>query len=201
MGKGITGPQSSIRIGKLYTEFIQVTVHKCTNLPEEESTGQTALAERIATGKGVDAAVLVAAVEGSWKQDIAILEKQQYHDGVVELTGAAHLVRTPTAWANVDERQSKMSGRQFGRKASPYHIPASFGKGGSQAIWPNAEPMYLYVQDPATVRLVFTILDDDRIGGGTPIGSTYKRLTSLIPQASWTTETLMNNLNPATWMS
>ena len=172
---------------QLYKGVVEISVEKCTRLPDDDSG-----AERLLTGEGVDACVLVAAIEGSWEEDVKLLEKEQYHEGVLDLSGAAHVGRTSTAWANVDEKKSLQSKRQRG-KASPYHIPGGWGRGG-QAIWPEEEPFYLYVQDPATVRLVLTVLDDDRVGSGSPIGSTYKRLSELIPQAALSSEDLIKSM-------
>lgn len=163
----------------LYKGLVEITPIKCIGLPDQVEGGGGA--EEIVTGKGVDAAILVAAIEGSWKDDVQLLEKTEYNQGVLDLTGAAHVGRSATAWANVDEKMSNLAKRQRGR-ASPYHIPATWGKGG-QAVWPEPEPFYLYLQDPATVRLVFSILDDNRMGEGTVVGSTHKRLVELIPQA------------------
>lgn len=172
----------------LYKGLLEVTPIRCTGLPEDD--GGTA--EQWVSGKGVDAAILVAAIEGTWKEDVTLLEREQYNQGVLDLTGAAHVGRSATAWANVDERQSRVSQRQRGR-ALPYHIPASWGKGG-EAVWPDPEPFYLYLQDPASVRLVFTILDDNKIGDGEAVGSTHKRLVELIPQAKLSPEQVIDEL-------
>lgn len=172
---------------QLYKGVVEISVQKCTNLPQDESG-----AERMLTGEGADACVLVAAIEGSWEEDVKLLEKEQYHEGVLDLSGAAHVGRTSTAWANVDEKKSQLAKKQRG-KASPYHIKGGWGRGG-EAVWPEDEPFYLYVQDPANVRLVLTVLDDDSIGGGKPIGSTYKRLTDLIPQAALSPEDLFKSM-------
>lgn len=208
----------------LYSGLVQVVLHKITDLPSRPE--QENMAEQIVTGSGIDACLLVAIVEGSWKEDIERIEKEPYHEGVLDLTGAAHVGRSSTAWSNVDQRASQMAYRQRGM-ASPYHIPATWGK-GAQAIWPDpildpipsnknngsnnskttgikdnqkttsttkkgsntgdgmirSNSFYLYVQDPATARIVFTVADDNRIGDVLPIGSTYKRLTNLIPRAA-----------------
>ena len=71
---------------QLYKGVVEIAVQKCTGLPEEESG-----AERLLTGKGADACVLVAAVEGSWEEDVKLLEKEQFHEGVLDLSGAAHV--------------------------------------------------------------------------------------------------------------
>ena len=42
-------------------------------------------------------------------------------------------------------------------------------------------PFYLYVQDPRSARLVFTLFDEDVVGGGTSIGSAHRKLVELIP--------------------
>ena len=136
--------------------------------------------------------MLAAAVEGSWKEDIQILEKQIYHEGVLDLSGSAHVVRTSTAWANIDEKQSEATKKRRGW-AAPYHIRSTWGKGG-QAVWPDGIPQFIYVQDPATVRLVFTVMDADRIGEGSAIGSTYKQLSSLVPEAGLTQEQIIEAL-------
>lgn len=41
----------------------------------------------------------------------------------------------------------------------------------------------MYVQDPTTARLVFTIFDEDVVGSGQPISSAHKKLVDLIPSA------------------
>ena len=186
----------------LYQGLVKVKVKKILDLPSNPD-GDNA-AEQIVTGKGVDACLLVAVLEGHWQEDIDLLEKEQYHDGVLGLTGAAHLGRSSTAWSNVDERASQQSIKQRG-EAKPYHIPATWGKGGI-AVWPEApqdkkqvkesaspqkgpvtnrsNQFFLYVQDPSTARLVFTVADDNRVGGLVGVGSTHKRLTSLIPKAA-----------------
>ncbi|KAL7580261.1 hypothetical protein ACA910_012997 [Epithemia clementina (nom. ined.)] len=172
---------------QLYQGIVEVIVKRVTGLPDDENG-----MERMVSGKGVDAAVLAAAVEGSWTEDIRVLEQEIYHEGVLDLSGAAHVVRTSTAWANIDEKQSLATKKRRGR-AAPYHIPSSWGKGG-QAVWPEENPLYIYVQDPSTVRLVFTVMDENRIGEGVPIGSTYRMLSKLIPEASLSQEELIESL-------
>jgi len=173
---------------QLYKGIVEVVVHKVTGLPD----GNDNAVEKLVTGDGVDARVYTAAVEGSWKEDVNILEKEQFHEGVFDLSGAAHVVSTSTAWANIDETKSKAAKNQRGW-AAPYHVKGSWGK-KPQAIWPEENPLFIYVQDPATVRLIFTVLDDDRIGRGTPIGSTFTKLSTLIPQAKLTKEKLIESL-------
>ncbi|GAX29096.1 hypothetical protein FisN_7Hh308 [Fistulifera solaris] len=200
----------------LYQGLVKVKVKKILDLPSSPD-GDNA-AEQIVTGKGVDACLLVAVLEGHWKEDIDLLEKEQYHDGVLGLTGAAHVGRTSTAWSNVDERASQQSLKQRG-EPKPYHIPATWGKGGI-AVWPEAPPQdrkqvkesdspkkgritnrsnqfFLYVQDPSTARLVFTVADDNRVGGLVGVGSTHKRLTSLIPKAANAPEQWMDEWKKA----
>jgi hypothetical protein len=190
----------------LYTGLLQVTVQKITDLPKEGENDNAA--EQVLTGWGIDACLLVAVLEGSWKDDVALLEKEQFHEGVLELTGAAHVGRSRTAWSNVDEKASQGALRRG--DAKPYHVPASWGKGG-QAIWPeqplkdatlvdkknnplqHSNSFYLYVQDPATARLVFTVGDDNRIGEMSAIGSTYERLAKLIPRAANSPERWMED--------
>ncbi len=200
----------------LYQGLVKVKVKKILDLPSSPD-GDNA-AEQIVTGKGVDACLLVAVLEGHWKEDIDLLEKEQYHDGVLGLTGAAHVGRTSTAWSNVDERASQQSLKQRG-EPKPYHIPATWGKGGI-AVWPEApaqdrkqvkesespkkgpitnrsNQFFLYVQDPSTARLVFTVADDNRVGGLVGVGSTHKRLTSLIPKATNAPEQWMDEWKKA----
>ena len=189
--KGSTGLQvafvSNAFTRQLYQGLVEITVERCTGLPDDDNA-----AEKLLTGSGVDACVLVAAVEGSWKEDIDLLEKKQYHDGIQGLSGAAHVVRSSTAWANVNEQKSKNSKKMNG-KALPYHVPGGFGRGG-QAVWPEPEPFYLYVQDPANARLVFTVMDEDSIGEGSPVGSTWRKLSDLIPQAGLSREQTLREL-------
>ena len=165
---------------QLYKGLIEVTVQRITGLPENEAGA----AERFLKGKGVDACLLVAVLEGQWKEDVEILQKQQYHTGVLDLLGAAHVSRSSTCWSSVDKNKAKANKAKHG-KALPYHIPATWGKGG-EAVWPEDErPFYLYVHDPAAARLVFTVFDEGRgIVAGSAVGSTYKQLKSLIPQAA-----------------
>ena len=172
---------------QLYKGLVEVTVLKCTGLPEDDSA-----TERFLSGSGVDACLLVAALEGSWKEDVQLLEKEQYHEGVLDLTGAAHVGRSSVAWAHTTEKKSQLNKRQRG-VALPYHIPAGWGKGG-QAVWPEPEPFYLYVQNPATARLIFTVFDADKVGIGKAVGSTHKRLAELIPQARLTFQQLVTDL-------
>lgn len=163
----------------LYKGIIQVTPKRVTGLPDESST-----VEGLATGGGSDAYITVAAIEGQWQEDINLLEKQQYHEGIRDLSGAAHVGRSSTAWANINENYSNAQKRK-GKKAPAYHIKSSWGKDG-QAVWTDdEEPFYLYVQDPTNVRLVFTVMDDDVVGEGKAIGSAHKKLTELIPEAKF----------------
>ena len=173
---------SSAFTRNVYKGLLEVTPIRCIDLPNVDQNA----VEQIVTGKGIDTCVLVAALEGSWKEDIEFLKREEFNEGVLDLTGAAHVGRSKTAWANINEAKSKDAKRRTG-KASPYSVPSGWGK-GAQAVWPEEEPFYLYLQDPATVRLVFTILDADRIGEGTPVGSVYKELAELIPQARLTPE-------------
>jgi hypothetical protein len=173
----------------LYKGLVEITPIRCIGLPEEVEGGGGA--EALVTGKGVDAAILVAVIEGRWKQDVELLESE-YHQGVLDLTGAAHVGRSSTAWSNVDQRISEGMKHRYG-KASPYHIPAGWGKGG-RAVWPEPEPFYLYLQDPSTARLVISILDDNKIGQGSIVGSAHRRLADLIPQARLSPENAVAEL-------
>lgn len=172
----------------LYKGLLQIQPVRAIGLPDEEDT-----LESITTGGGTDAYLTVAALEGQWKEDIKMLEKEMYHQGVRDLSGAAHVGRSSTAWSNVDEKKSQMSKKAHG-KASAYHIPSGWGRDG-QAVWTEDEqPFYLYVQDPSTVRLVFSIMDDDLVGDGDVIGSAHKRLSDLIPQAKLSQQELIEEL-------
>ena len=126
------------------------------------------------TGGGVDAYLLVAVAEGKWKEDLDIIEKEKFNDGVLNLKGCAHVGRSSTAWSNVDQKKAKRQ-KTRGEGSGSYHIKSSWGKGG-QAVWEDDDPFYLYVQDPKEARLVFTVMDDDIVGAGSPIGSTSRRL-------------------------
>jgi C2 domain len=160
----------------LYKGLVEVTPIQIVDLPDEEDT-----AEGLMSGGGTDAYLLVAAIEGQWKEDIKKLQTHTYHDGVLGLMGAAHVGKSRTAWSNVNIHKSKAIARKTGA-AIPYHVPSTWGKGG-QAVFPDEPPFYLYVQDPKSVRLVFTVMDADVIGGDDPIGSAHIRLSDLIPFA------------------
>ena len=129
-----------------------------TDLPDEDDA-----AESLLTGKGVDAALLVSVVEGAWTEDVQKLEKEMFHNGVLDLAGCAHVGRSSTAWGNINQQQAassmnkKEEEKTGTRSSGAYHIPSSWGKGGT-AVWENESPFYLYVQDPQTARLVFTYL-------------------------------------------
>jgi Lipase (class 3) len=172
----------------LYKGFLELQVQQIYDLPDDDNT-----AESIVTGGGVDAYLLVAAVEGQWKEDVIMLEKEAYHEGVLGLQGAAHVGRSRTAWANINENQSKATKRKAG-VAVPYHIRSTWGKGGQAVFTDDEPPFYLYIQDPATSRLVFTVMDDDVIGDGSPIGSAHVRLTKLIPDAKLVGTELLDKL-------
>lgn len=171
----------------LYKGLVEIKVEKITDLPDDDNG-----AESLLTGGGVDAYLLVAAIEGQWTEDVRLIEKEAYNDGVVGLVGAAHVGRSRTAWANVNENKSKNAKRKDGQ-ALAYHIKSSWGSGG-QAIFDDEPSFYLYVQEPAKVRLVFTVMDDDIVGDGDPVGSAHRKLTELIPTAAFTGKTLIDKL-------
>jgi hypothetical protein len=173
---------------QIYKGLVEIAVERITGLPDDESA-----TERLLSGNGVDACLLVAALEGSWKEDVNMLEQEQFHEGVIELSGAAHVGRSSTAWANVDEKRSQQNKKKNGA-ALPYHIKASWGSNGGTAVWPEPEPFYLYLQDPATARLVFTVLDADKLAFGTAVGSTFKKLKELIPVAALAPADLVEHL-------
>jgi hypothetical protein len=60
----------------LYSGIIEVTPLKATDLPDEDDA-----AESVMTGGGIDATLLVSVVEGAWKEDVEMLEKEQFHNG------------------------------------------------------------------------------------------------------------------------
>ena len=160
----------------LYRGIVEVTPIRATDLPDEDDA-----AESLLTGKGVDAALLVSVVEGAWTEDVQKLEKEMFHNGVLDLAGCAHVGRSSTAWGNINQQQAASSMNKTGTRSSgAYHIPSSWGKGGT-AVWENEPPFYLYVQDPQTARLVFTLFDEDIIGGGHSIGSAHGKLVDLLP--------------------
>jgi len=180
---------SSSYTRNLYSGIVEVTPIKATGLPDEEAGA----VEGVMTGGGCDACLLVAAIEGQWKEDVALLEKEMYNEGILDLTGSAHIGRSSTIWSNVDKNAAEKYYRKK-QKGKGYHIRSGWGKGG-QAIWPNDEnPFYLYVQDPSSVRLVFTILDDAVVGDGDPVGSTYKKLSDLIPSTKLSQKELIEQL-------
>ena len=174
---------SSAFTKNLYEGMVEITPLKCTGLPDEDNNMEAAL-----SGGGVDACIMVAAVEGQWKEDIELL-KQGFHEGIMDLSGAAHVGRSSTAWSNVNINKSKSEKRKTG-KAPAYHIPKTWGKDG-EAVWPEEEPFYIYVQDPEKVKLLFTLFDDDVIGGGSPLGSTYISLAEVLPQVKASQTDLM----------
>ncbi|KAL7540939.1 hypothetical protein ACHAXR_010488 [Thalassiosira sp. AJA248-18] len=159
----------------LYKGILEITPLRASDLPDEDDAKESLL-----TGGGVDATLLVSVVEGAWTEDVKKLEKEQFHDGVLDLAGCAHVGRSSTAWGNVDEKKAKKNKAKGGSGA--YHIKSSWGKGG-QAVWEDDPPFYLYVQDPKTARMVFTLFDEDVVGGGQPIGSAHRKLVELLPNA------------------
>jgi hypothetical protein len=163
----------------LYRGMVEITPIEATDLPEEDST-----VESVATGNGVDVCIMCAVLEGKlWKDDIKLLDNDSNHNGIFSLSGAAHVGRSRTAWANINENKSNASKRKTG-DALPYHIPKSFMKSG-KSVWTKDErPYYMYVQDPANVRLVFTLYDDDIVGSGSVISSTSISLKELLPKVN-----------------
>jgi Lipase (class 3) len=200
----------------IYQGLIELTVRKITHLPSTSENDSTA--ERMVSGDGIDAYVLAAIIEGQWTDDIQTIENQQFFNGILDLTGAAHVSRTSTCWSSVTKDKALASFRKNG-VLLPYHVPAPsifdlIGKKeeniGAQAIWHEDKistepPIYLYVQDPANARLTLSVMDDDRISltskidsatsiTGQPIGSSCKKLKELIPQAGWTQATFIQEM-------
>lgn len=170
----------------LYKGMLEVTPLRCSGLPDEDDG-----LESLMSGGGVDASIMVAVVEGNWKEDIELLKKE-YHEGILDLTGAAHIGKSSTAWSNVDESKSMLAKKKTG-KALPYHVKKSWGKDAA-AVWPEDDPFYLYIQDPANAQLLFTLFDDDVIGEGSAIGSTYVPLATVVPQVSYTQDDIIAEL-------
>jgi len=166
----------------IYKGLLQIQPIKCTDLPDEDDS-----TEKLITGSGKDAYVLVAVAEGKWKEDIELIEKSKFNNGVLDLQGCAHVGRSSTAWSNVNEKKAQQMMKNVKKVEEgymgAYHIPSSWGKGG-QAIWENDTPFYLYVQDPKDARVVFTVMDDDIVGKGDPIGSTSRKLFDILPAAN-----------------
>ncbi len=164
----------------MYKALLKIKPIKCTDLPDEDDT-----AEGMLTGGGSDAYLLVAVAEGKWDEDIQVIEKEKYNDGVLSLQGCAHVGRSSTAWSNVNENKARaeLKKGKEGKDVGAYHVKSGWGKGG-QAIWEDAnDEFYLYVQDPKNARLVFTVMDDDVVGSGSPIGSTSRKLVDVLPAA------------------
>ena len=170
----------------LYQGLVEVTPIQCAGLPEEDDNVEAAL-----TGRGVDAALLVAAVEGQWDEDIKLLN-EQYHEGIMDLSGATHVGRSRTAWSNVNEKKSQAEKKKTG-KALPYHVKKGWGRDAS-AVWEDEEPFYLYIQDPANARLVFTLFDDDVVGSGSAIGSVNTPLSKLLPQVGYSQDKVVQQI-------
>jgi hypothetical protein len=93
--------QSTAFTRSIYKGLLQIQPIKCSDLPDEDNS-----AEGLMTGSGVDAYLLVAVAEGKWKEDIDIIEKEKYNDGVLALQGCAHVGRSSTAWSNIDEKKA-----------------------------------------------------------------------------------------------
>ena len=166
--------QSQAFTRSLYRGLVEVTPIRCTDLPDEDDK-----AEELLSGKGVDASLLVAVAEGKWKEDVQIIEKERHHDGVYQLKGCAHVGQSTTAWSNINENKGKANAKKG--LSGAYYIPSSWGKGGT-AVWTETEPsFYLYVQEPETARLVFTVMDDDVVGDGSAVGSTSRKLSQIFP--------------------
>ena len=121
----------------LYKGLVEVTPTKCTGLPEDDDN-----MEKLVSGGGVDACIMVAAIEGQWKEDIDLL-KQEYHEGILDLTGAAHIGRSTTAWANVNENKSNAAKKKTGKGArKDVRQPRE-----TRACQTNARPHPNYVED------------------------------------------------------
>ena len=170
----------------IYKGLVEVTPIECAGLPSEDDT-----VESVMTGNGVDAALLVALVEGQYEEDMKLL-KEQYHEGVLDLSGATHVARSRTAWSNVDKRKSEAEKRKTG-KALPYHIPKSWGKDAA-AVWEDEDPLYIYIQEPKNAKIVFTLFDDDVVGQGGAIGSVNLPLQKVLPQVAYSQDEIVQKM-------
>lgn len=78
---------SSSYTRSLYSGIVEVTPLKATDLPDEDDA-----AESVMTGGGVDATLLVSVVEGAWKEDVQMLEKEQFHNGYVSCSNCIEAI-------------------------------------------------------------------------------------------------------------
>ena len=178
--------QSASFTRSLYRGIVEVTPKNVTDLPDESDN-----VEGVLSGSGVDPYVLVAVVEGEWKEDIQKLS-DRFSSGVQELQGSAHVGRGRTAWSNVNENQARSNvkknrgaaySKPGGNYSTGYYIPSTWGRGG-QAIWLEEPPLYLYVREPEKARMVFTVMDEDVVAEDDVIGSVSMKLTELFPTAA-----------------
>lgn len=171
--------QSDAFARSLYNGLLEITAIRADDLPDEDDT-----AEALVSGGGVDAYLTVAVVEGHVETDVRLLDEERHHAGVRDLRGSAHAGRSTTAWSNVDRKEAAKRAARGGDAA--YHVPSTWTKGGA-AVWEDDPPFYLYVQNPADARLVFTVADDDVLavgegdGNDDVIGSASRKLTELLP--------------------
>jgi hypothetical protein len=169
-----------------YQGLVEITPLSCQGLPDEDDG-----LESLMTGGGVDACVMVAAVEGKWEEDIELLN-QEYHEGILDLSGATHIGKSSTAWANVDEKKSMREKKKSG-KQPPYHVRKSWGKDAS-AVWPEPSPFYLYIQKPSEARLLFSLCDDNVMSQPKPLYSTHVPLSKLLPQVRYSQDEIVTKL-------
>eukprot|EP00591_Stephanopyxis_turris_P008345 CAMPEP_0195510144 /NCGR_PEP_ID=MMETSP0794_2-20130614/2883_1 /TAXON_ID=515487 /ORGANISM="Stephanopyxis turris, Strain CCMP 815" /LENGTH=820 /DNA_ID=CAMNT_0040637519 /DNA_START=32 /DNA_END=2497 /DNA_ORIENTATION=- len=161
----------------LYKGIVEVTPLNATDLPDEEDN-----AEKLVTGGGVDAYLLVAVAEGKMLEDLKTVEKTEFSEGVIGLQDSSHMGRSSTAWSNVDEKEGALRAKKgYG---GAYHIKSSWGKGG-KAIWKDEPPFYLYVSDPPTARLVCTVMDEEKVGEDQVVGSFATKLSYFAPLARY----------------
>jgi len=167
--------QSDSYTRALYSGLLEVKPLRVVDLPDQD--GAT---EGVLSGSGVDAYLLVAIAEGNVKQDLAKL-KESYNSGVLDLTGSAHAGRSETAWSNV-QKDVALQNKKKGKSGS-YHVKSSWTVGG-KGVWEEDPPFYLYISKPQDARVVFTVMDDNVVGENIIIGSTFRKLSDLIPNAS-----------------
>lgn len=170
----------------LYQGLVEITPIMCQGLPDEDDG-----LESLITGGGVDACIMVAAVEGKWEEDINLL-KQEYHEGILDLSGATHIGKSTTAWANIDEKKSMQEKTKTGQQP-PYHIRKTWGKDAS-ATWPEPQPFYLYIQNPAEAQLLFSLCDDNVMSEPQPLYSSHVPLSKLLPQVRYSQDEIVAKL-------
>lgn len=161
----------------LYNGLLEIQPIRVTDLPNQDDT-----AEGVLSGGGVDAYLLVAIAEGHLQQDLDALS-ETYNSGVLDLKGSAHAGRSATAWSNIKKEVAIRNKKAGKSESAAYHIPSTWTKGGV-GVWEEDPPFYLYLQKPQDARIVFTVVDDNIVGENRVIGSAFRKLVNLIPNAA-----------------